>query len=221
MARSDDRKGEGDELVEVGTAVDPAESAMLREYLASQGIDCVVPSEHHRSLGIYTPLRMLVRRSQAEEAAALVRDFRSAARTDENGAGAGAGGEDDGDDAAGEELAAAGEELADWRESAGLRRKLRGARLLSLVVPGLGLAHFAIGARLRGLILAASWPAAIWLATRVGGVAIALIPLSTAVDVLGAAAAMADERKRRRRELPRARAIERRGGGGGGGDQSR
>jgi hypothetical protein len=206
MARSGDRKGEGDELVEVGTAADPAESAMLREYLASQGIDCVVPSEHHRSLGIYTPLRLLVRRSQAEEAAALVRDFRSAARADENAAGA--GGE-----------AAAGEELTDWSENAGLRRKLRGARLLSLVVPGLGLAHFAIGARLRGLLLAASWPAAIWLATRVGGVGIALIPLSTAVDVIGAAAAMADQRKGRRRELPRARAIERRSGGGG--DQSR
>ncbi len=218
MARQDDRDKE---LVAIGTAGDPIEGAMIREYLAPHGIDCIVQGEHHRSMlqmvGAYIELRLLVPRFQAEEAAALLRDFRQ--RIQDGGSIEDADGEDadpaddedpvdeeDGDD---EDPAEDSEALEDWREDAQLERRVRGARLLSLFLPGLGLAHFSVGARLRGFVLLATWPATFWLLARIGGAAMALVPLSAAFDFIAAPFAMADVQRRQRERLPRARAVER------------
>ena len=64
------------DMVAIGTAGDPMEGAMIREFLTSNGIDCMIQGENHRSMlqiiGAYIELRILVPKSQAEAAAALL-----------------------------------------------------------------------------------------------------------------------------------------------------
>jgi hypothetical protein len=208
MSGEDDRDPE---LVAIGTAGDPIEGAMVREYLASCGIDCVVQGEHHRSMlqmvGAFIELRLLVPRYQAEEAVALLREFRERLVSEpiQSADGEDPDDEDDHEDSdVGES-----EALEDWRKDAEITRRVRGARLLSLVLPGLGLAHFAVGARTRGCILLASWPAAFMLMSRMGWAAMALIPLSAAFDFIAAPFAMADVLRQQRERVPRARAVTR------------
>ncbi len=193
------------DMVAIGTAGDPMEGAMVREFLTSNGIDCMIQGENHRSMlqmiGAYIELRILVPKSQAEEAAALLADFRSQAVEREPAEGEEEEGEEE------EQEEDDGEEEGSnlsWREDAELVRKARGARLVALALPGFGLGHFAVGARVRGLILfLAAWPAAIWLAARTPA-AFALVPISAFIDFLGAPAALAEVRRRRARtRIPR------------------
>jgi hypothetical protein len=183
------------DLIQVGTAGTPVEGAMMREYLGSHGIDCLVQGEHHRSMisaiGAFIELRLLVPRERAEEASALLRDFSAGNATkEEDQEGAAEDGEDD------------------WRDRAETRRKVRGARMLSLFVPGLGLGHFAVGAWARGLLLAAAWPVAFWLSRRAGAQVFGLIALSTLFDFIATPLAASDVARRRRpaATLPPARA---------------
>ena len=72
-------------------------------------------------------------------------------------------------------------------------------------MPGLGLGHFAVGARVRGVVLLATWPVAIGLAVGAGPQALALVALSTALDFFTAPVAAAEVARRRSRpRLPRA-----------------
>lgn len=193
------------DMVAIGTAGDPMEGAMIREFLTSNGIDCMIQGENHRSMlqmvGAYIELRILVPRSQAEEAAALLADFRSQAAEREP-----ADGEDKEEKADDDEGEAEGSDVM-WREDAELVRKARSARLVAFALPGFGLGHFAVGARVRGLILfLAAWPVAIWLANRTPA-AFALVPISALIDFLGAPAALSEVRRRlARARLPEARA---------------
>jgi Putative prokaryotic signal transducing protein len=211
MASSD----EDVRLVAIGTVGDPVEAGMIREYLASHGIDCMVQGEHHRSMlqtvGFFIELRLLVPSSQAEEAAALLRDFRQGSPVPADGEEvAGPDDEDaDPDEPEDTDQPAEGGAPEDWRESIEARRNLARARLLALVVPGFGLGHFAVGARLRGVILVATWPVAFWLASRAGPTAFFLVLLSAAFDFLATPSAAADVRRRRARvEVPRAKLLE-------------
>ncbi len=193
------------DMVAIGTAGDPMEGAMIREFLTSNGIDCMIQGENHRSMlqmiGAYVELRILVPKSQAEEAAALLADFRSQAAEREP-----AEGDEEEEE---EEREEEGTSLS-WREDAELVRKARSARLVALALPGFGLGHLAVGAKVRGLILfLAAWPVAIWLANRTPA-AFALVPISALIDFLGAPAALAEVRRRRARtQLPEARARQR------------
>lgn len=201
-------KGDDGELVAVATAGDPMESSMLREFLISNGIDCMVQGENHRSLlqmvGAYIELRLLVPSSQAEEAAALIADFRKTAREEADAASA----TDDNPDAAGADAdvpAEAAEADDDaWRQDDALRRRVRTARLLSLCFPGLGLGHFAVGAHKRGTLLAISWPAAfLWMGA---SPLMLVLPMAAAVfDFLFVPVAMSDVQRSAAR-LPRATA---------------
>ncbi len=179
---------------------------MVREFLTSNGIDCMIQGENHRSMlqmvGAYIELRILVPKSQAEEAGALLADFRSQSVEREP-----AEGEEEQEEEEGEEE---GSTVA-WRDDVELVRKARGARLVSLALPGLGLGHFAVGARVRGLILLlVGWPAAFWLATRTGPLAFVLVPISTLLDFLAAPTALSEVRRRRARaQVPVARARQR------------
>jgi hypothetical protein len=124
-------------------------------------------------------------------------------------------GEDVEPDQAGEEprdddLDEAGWGDAAWIEKAKLRQDARRAVFLALAMPGLGLGHFSVGAKGRGLVLLATWPLALWLMTRVGPIALALVLVSGALDALAAPLALSERRAPAAR-LPRARLIERAG----------
>jgi Putative prokaryotic signal transducing protein len=208
MGSADDRDME---LVAIGTVGDPIEGAMTREYLASCGIECIVQGEHHRSMlqimGTYIELRLLVPRYQAEEAVALLRDFRRQLQSE--AASESAEGEEPGDEDESESEGDDGEsEALDWRDDAERARHLRRARFVALAMPGFGLGHFAVGARARGLILMATWPATFMLiTTSMELMAMTLVPLSAALDFFGAPSAMADVQSSKRERLPRARAL--------------
>ena len=219
MAKS--READGAQLVSIGSPADPMEGAMLREFLGSHGIHCLVQGEHHRSLlqglGSYVELRLLVPLARAEKAAALVREFRAAAVADDgDDEEAESGGEVAAADEAADDVTEAREEEpgdqietmddVEWRGNRELRRQVDRARVISLFLPGLGLSHFAAGARRRGLALAAIWPIAIWFATRGNWTPMMIsIPISTAFDIIFAPVAI---RGRPAGRVPRARLIE-------------
>jgi hypothetical protein len=175
------------DLVPIGTVANPTEGGMIREFLGSHDILCTVQGEHHRSsvplLGI-VDLSLLVPRKQAAAAHELLQLFRSGAVETA----------DDEDDA----------ELApdDGGDNLEIRRRKRGARMLGLFLPGLGLGHFGVGAPLRGLVLLTAWPVAILLARSMGGAAFALPLFSMMLDVLALPSP-----KPARAALPRARAV--------------
>jgi hypothetical protein len=87
-------------------------------------------------------------------------------------------------------------------DSLEIRRRMRGARMLGLFVPGLGLGHFGVGATVRGLVLLTAWPAAVLLARTMGPAAFALPLLSMMLDVLAL-----PRPKPARPALPAARAV--------------
>jgi hypothetical protein len=175
------------DLVSIGTVGNPIEGGMIREYLASHDVLCTVQGEHHRSavpvLGI-VELSLLVPRKQAAEAQALLQEFRSSAADD---------------DAADDDAASA---TSDQDDSLEIRRRMRGARMLGLFLPGLGLGHFGVGATGRGLVLLTSWPAAILLAASMGPAAFALPLFSMMLDVVAL-----PRPKSARAALPAARAV--------------
>lgn len=201
-------------LVEIGTARDPMEGGLIREYLAGYDIDCVVQGEHHSSLlgsmGAFIPLRLLVPSERAEEAQQLLRDLREGPDAGEPVASDQLG-EDEGDDDLSGDLVA-------WRDDAELVQRVRRARMLALVLPGLGLGHLSLGARVRWLVLASAWPLAVYLGRASVAWAIAAVAISTAVDLGDIPAAATDLVARRRAarrkdaavRLPRAQARRRR-----------
>jgi len=176
------------DLVSIGTVGSPTEGAMIREYLASHDVLCTVQGEHHRSavpiLGI-VELALLVPRKRAAEAEELLRLFRSGAAEEAV---------DDDDDS--------GADTERQDDSLEIRRRKRGARMLGLFLPGLGLAHFGVGATVRGLVLLCAWPAAILLRGGMGGAAFALPFFSMMLDVLAL-----PQPKPARVALPAARAV--------------
>jgi Putative prokaryotic signal transducing protein len=199
------------DLVAIGTAGSPIEGAMIREYLASFGIHCMVQGEHHHSMvphaGGLIELRLLVPRYQAEEAVALLRAFPEEERSEASIADPGGEEEEYDEEEDESEADDEGGRPEDWRKDAELARRVRGARLLSLCIPGAGLAHFALGARLRGVILLCTWPAAVALYARMGPPALLLVLFSAAFDFAAAPLVLEGAQRRERARLPAARAL--------------
>lgn len=177
---------------------------MIREYLGSHGIDCLVQGEHHNALvaGAFIELRLMVPGAQADDARALVRRLQG-----ERADGAAAAGETAADRGGEDEAVAdedAGDETGPWREREALARRVRGARLLSLLVPGIGLGHFAVGARRRGFLLLMTWPVAFSLSAAMGTRALGIVALSAVFDFLCVGMAADDVARAAAPTLPRA-----------------
>lgn len=207
-----------EDLVAIGIAGDPMEGGMIREFLRAEGIHCMIQGEQHRSmlqmLGAFIELRILVPRSRAEEAATLLAAFREELAGEQAQPGGEEEDEDDEDDEDTGDEDEAGRAprpveaaaLADWRKDPELVRRVRGARLLSLMLPGFGVGHFSVGAIGRAFLLLSAWPLAFWLRSYIGFKAGALIPASALIDFLATPAAMTAVMRRRRRDaLPQAR----------------
>jgi hypothetical protein len=141
------------DMVRVASAHDNAEASIYRSYLEQYGIQVYVQGEHHRSMlgmvGTYIGLNILVPRHQEDEARELLELFEAA--DDQDGAEFRGPFRDEFEDE---------EEGDDWRASLDYQRDVKRVRLAALLFP-LGGGHFAAGAYLSALVLAAASIAAI------------------------------------------------------------
>ena len=131
--------GKQDELVTITDCASNMEASLLRGALESAGIFCYVQGETHRALAggsaLYSSmvaLNLMVRRKDAEDALAIVREYRSATA----------------------ELPEAQPEAASDLPVAYVQSRLKRARLLALF-PSFGAGHHHMGAHAFGLILTA------------------------------------------------------------------
>ncbi len=135
------------DFVKLCSASNNAEASFLRSYLESEGITVYIQGENHRSMlgmvGAYIELNVLVASSDFEEASAMMQAFE----------------ESQPDDAGGlegpyrDDFSEEDEEDTEELQAAILQRTSEVQRI-GMLVP-LGGAHFAAGAPVRGLVLAA------------------------------------------------------------------